>query len=474
MKNDFCDLSQQDINNLEIPNDLKGFLLSPFQFGKGNGVVPVPVDAFKEMIDYLTQYALLMHCVEPKWQKMDPSWVVEFIRGHTKFDADLIETMLQSAANDPKKFKESTASSNWIDELVAEHGLSVRPTLVAEIKEMGREELQRRLLIASDWARAWSDSLNGIPEIRCIPGGGSDGTRLPNNVQAIVKKLVKVSPVTFENSCEGNPMVDQPTAAATLVSQSETDLLMVIAVRRDLNMRKGKMAAQVAHAAGAQLLNSMDDFGEYRVLSAANHLKLKRLIQAEAVEIRMVADEAALRQSLNDPELSTVITDRGLTEFGGVPTVTTAAQGVFEPSARKAVPLAGADLIARQWYVFSKQQPLPKEVAAKMAAIGCLVMLESLLQPLEGSSDGDMKLCLSNEALHGWLTAGFGKIGMGIKTDVDMEHLQAALESSNVHYVGLSSGASNLVVIGPEFPERMSTLIGKESQLYTEGLLTLL
>jgi len=474
MKNDFCDLLQQDINSLEIPNDLKGFLLSPFQFGKGNGVIPVPVDAFKEMIDYLSQYALLMHCVEPKWQKMDPSWVGEFIREHTKFDSDFIEAMLQSAANAPKQPEESTPSSNWIDELVAEHGLSVRPTLVAEIKEMGREELQRRLLIASDWARSWSDSLNGIPEIRCIPGGGSDGTRLPNNVQAIVKKLVKACPVTFENSCEGQPMIDQPTTEATPVSQSETDPMMVIFVRKNLNMRKGKMAAQAAHAAGAQLLNSMDDFGEYRVLSAANHLKLKRLIRAEAVEIRMVADEAALRESLDGPALSTVITDRGLTEFGGVPTVTTAAQGVFEPSARKAVPLAGADLIARQWYVFSKQQPLAKEVVAKMAAIGCLVMLESLLQPLEGSNGGDMKLCLSNEALRGWLTAGFGKIGMGIKTDAHLEVLKSELATANVHYVGLSSGASNLVVIGPELPERMSTLTGKESAFYTEGLLTLL
>lgn len=29
---------------------------------------------------------------------------------------------------------------------------------------MSREELQRRLLIASDWAGVWSDSLDDIPE----------------------------------------------------------------------------------------------------------------------------------------------------------------------------------------------------------------------------------------------------------------------------------------------------------------------
>jgi peptidyl-tRNA hydrolase len=251
-------------------------------------------------------------------------------------------------------------------------------------------------------------------------------------------------------------------------------LIMEIFARRDLNMRKGKLAAQVAHAACAQLLNSMDDFGGYRVLSALNYQRLLQLISHEAVVIKMVAGEADLLGSLENPELSTVITDRGLTEFGGVPTVTTAAQGVFTPSAKKAVPLDGADLIARQWFVFSKQQPLPKEVAAKMAAIGCLTMMASLLKPLEGASDGSMKLCLSDPALRGWLTAGFGKIGMGIKTDDDLVVLQETLDTSNVHYVGLDSGVSKLLVIGPEFPERMATLTGKESDLYTAGKLTLL
>lgn len=100
---------------------------------------------------------------------------------------------------------------------------------------------------------------------------------------------------------------------------------MEIFARRDLSMRKGKLAAQVAHAACAQLLNSMDDFGDYRVLSALNYQKLFQVIDQDAVLIKMVADEAELRGSLGNPELSTVITDRGLTEFGGVPTVTTTA-----------------------------------------------------------------------------------------------------------------------------------------------------
>lgn len=59
MKNDFCDLPQNEIYALKIPNEVRGFLLSPFQFSQQNGFVYVPKESFKEMIDIITRYALL-------------------------------------------------------------------------------------------------------------------------------------------------------------------------------------------------------------------------------------------------------------------------------------------------------------------------------------------------------------------------------------------------------------------------------
>jgi CTP-dependent riboflavin kinase len=56
MKNNFCDLPQEEINKL--PNRFKGFLLSPFHLNKHNGYVMVPDDCFKEMIDIIAEYAL--------------------------------------------------------------------------------------------------------------------------------------------------------------------------------------------------------------------------------------------------------------------------------------------------------------------------------------------------------------------------------------------------------------------------------
>jgi len=39
---------------------------------------------------------------DPDWAKMDPSWVVDFVRSETKFDADKVELMLQFAIDSAK------------------------------------------------------------------------------------------------------------------------------------------------------------------------------------------------------------------------------------------------------------------------------------------------------------------------------------------------------------------------------------
>lgn len=57
MKNDFCDLSQREIHDLKIPDEVKGFLLSPFQFSQENGFVYVPIESFKELIGLITAHA---------------------------------------------------------------------------------------------------------------------------------------------------------------------------------------------------------------------------------------------------------------------------------------------------------------------------------------------------------------------------------------------------------------------------------
>ena len=110
---------------------------------------------------------------------------------------------------------------------------------------------------------------------------------------------------------------------------------MVIAVRRDLNMRKGKMCAQVAHASMKFLLeNNESERGDELTI---------RLSPIEAAWITGIFTKVVvgvdsedqlrdlmLKASLRNIEVHS-ITDCGKTEFNGVPTLTCAAFGPDDP-----------------------------------------------------------------------------------------------------------------------------------------------
>ena len=104
----------------------------------------------------------------------------------------------------------------------------------------------------------------------------------------------------------------------------------VIVLRKDLNMRKGKMVAQGAHASLATLLGSArrEDGMLVIPLTAANEPWLFGYFtktccgvdsEAELLEIHRKAQEAGIA--------TTLITDAGFTEFHGVPTHTAVAVG---------------------------------------------------------------------------------------------------------------------------------------------------
>lgn len=40
---------------------------------------------------------------DPSWAKMDPTWLIDFIREETKFDADKVEQMLLFAIESAKE-----------------------------------------------------------------------------------------------------------------------------------------------------------------------------------------------------------------------------------------------------------------------------------------------------------------------------------------------------------------------------------
>jgi PTH2 family peptidyl-tRNA hydrolase len=96
----------------------------------------------------------------------------------------------------------------------------------------------------------------------------------------------------------------------------------VIILRKDLNMRKGKMVAQGAHASMAAVLKNLD------------HKWVKEWLDNSFTKICVSVDSekelqdiynAAVRYDYYMP--SSLITDNGTTEFDGVPTKTAVAVG---------------------------------------------------------------------------------------------------------------------------------------------------
>lgn len=116
----------------------------------------------------------------------------------------------------------------------------------------------------------------------------------------------------------------------------------VLILRKDLNMRKGKMIAQGAHASlgaifglghrdGNTLVIPLDARSEPWVYGRFTKISVSVNSEKELIELHEKAKAAGLITSL--------IQDAGFTEFGGVPTYTAVAIGPDE--ATKIDPITG-------------------------------------------------------------------------------------------------------------------------------------
>lgn len=110
----------------------------------------------------------------------------------------------------------------------------------------------------------------------------------------------------------------------------------VIVVRKDLNMRKGKMVAQGSHACLKAVLDKMkaneDAVQTQFVLNIDNKSAIYDWLTGRFTKICVsVNSEAELLSIYNKAKeanlICSLITDAGLTEFNGVPTLTCCAIG---------------------------------------------------------------------------------------------------------------------------------------------------
>lgn len=100
----------------------------------------------------------------------------------------------------------------------------------------------------------------------------------------------------------------------------ENSMKQIIVMRKDLNMRTGKMIAQGAHASMKATLENL------------NHSNVKEWLSGPFTKIAVsVNSEEELFEVLNKAKdaglITALITDAGKTEFNGVPTNTCIAVG---------------------------------------------------------------------------------------------------------------------------------------------------
>lgn len=123
-----------------------------------------------------------------------------------------------------------------------------------------------------------------------------------------------------------------------------TTFKQVIVIRKDLNMRKGKMVAQGAHASMAAILNLARREGNDLIIPLDARIEpwLTGRFTKICVSVNSEAELLAIHEKASASGLvASLILDAGLTEFGGIPTHTAVAVG---PDAAAKVDLITAHL----------------------------------------------------------------------------------------------------------------------------------
>lgn len=109
------------------------------------------------------------------------------------------------------------------------------------------------------------------------------------------------------------------------------DYKQVIVLRKDLNMRKGKMVSQGAHSSMGAVLSKgyINDKNELIIqLDEALASWLKGKFKKIVVSVNSEEELLSLRDRAKELGLThCLIQDSGLTEFGGIPTYTSLSIG---------------------------------------------------------------------------------------------------------------------------------------------------
>jgi PTH2 family peptidyl-tRNA hydrolase len=137
---------------------------------------------------------------------------------------------------------------------------------------------------------------------------------------------------------------ESQTGALARSHFTRSPLKQVIVFRQDLNMRKGKIAAQAAHASMAVFFQRAATAGASMTIPLTPEMSLWSQGRFTKVVLSVTSEADLLKihqTALLRGVPTALITDSGKTEFGGVPTRTTVAVG--PATALEIDPITGRD-----------------------------------------------------------------------------------------------------------------------------------
>lgn len=231
--------------------------------------------------------------------------------------------------------------------------------------------------------------------------------------------------------------------------------MLNIYIRKDLNMRKGKMAAQSAHAAMKLLLESMDSKSGKMVLSEEKQKDLILFLNNPIVNIIYAESEKELKEKVENEKAFSIIVDNGRTEFHGVPTTTCAASGIFNENNEQELYVPhtyGEEIKAKQIIIYSKESPLSKENAVKLAVISCLKIIYKKMVTNNNSKYIDLN---EDNEMSAWINGAFGKIAVSVKTDKELDILCMTLEENNIVVIEEKFEQNKCLIVEPKYPQEI-------------------
>jgi peptidyl-tRNA hydrolase len=202
---------------------------------------------------------------------------------------------------------------------------------------------------------------------------------------------------------------------------------MKIYIRSDLNMRKGKIAAQASHALTGMLLGAMKKNANEFILTGDNLDIYKNWEKNNyPISMELLNTEESLLNVKNDNNV--LIKDQGRTEFN-VPTHTCLGElkGI---KLEKLINLEqNENHPAKQILIANRDLKLTKWDLAPIAALSSWLVIEKLMI----KNENEWILKLNDSALSSWLLGSFAKITLKIE-ESNIEDMLEKLESNKINY----------------------------------------